>query len=230
MSNSIYDIPLKSWDGTENMLEKYKGKVTMVINVTGDCGNAPQYGVIETMYRKYKDAGFEVLAVPTNDYCGPGITYNEFECGITTPETARDYAIDLYDVTYDFSELITSNPGPAESKEFMDANYPGRKEAFPRQLEEGEEVHPLYQGLTAWNGGAPIFGNFEKFLVDKNGKVAQRYPNGTLLDYAYEGGDRTQTSGEDYEMICKAIEELLENKYVSPEVDVLGRPLYSFSE
>ena len=80
---SIYDVKIKSWDGSDkDFLNKYKGKVTLFINVTGDCGNAPQYGIIESIYRKYKDKGFEVVAIPTNEYCGSGITYGEFECGI----------------------------------------------------------------------------------------------------------------------------------------------------
>jgi glutathione peroxidase len=219
MSESIYDIPLKSWDGRENMLNDYKGKVTMFINVTADCGNAPQYGVIETLYQKYKDQGFEVVAVPTNDYCGPGITYEEYECGITTPQEARDYAKELYDVSYDFSEMVVSMVGQPMSDELLAEKYPGRKEPFPRKLADGEEVHPLYKSLAQ---NMPMFGNFEKFLVDKNGKVSVRYSNSTLLDYAKNNGEKVTTSGEDYNNISNAIEELLTDKPISFYADTAG--------
>jgi glutathione peroxidase len=212
MTTSIYDIPLKSWDGKENMLDAYKGKVTMFINVTTDCGNAPQYGIIETLYRKYKDRGFEVVAIPTNDYCGPGITYHEYECGITGPEEAKDYAKELYDVTYDFSEMVTSMVGQPMSDEGLEKLYPGRKESFPRQLSEGEDVHPIYKNLAK---DMTMFGNFEKFLVDKNGKVVVRYSNSTLMDAATENGIRETTSGEDFKNISNAIEELLQDKDIT---------------
>jgi len=219
MSKSIYDIPLKSWDGQENMLDNYKGKVTMFINVTADCGNAPQFGVIETLYRKYKDQGFEVLAVPTNDYCGPGVTYQEYECGITSPQEARNYAKELYDVTYDFSEMVVSMAGEPLSDEVMAEKYPGRKESFPRKLADGEQVHDLYKSMAQ---DMPMFGNFEKFLVDKNGNVAVRYANSTLLDYANNHGEKTSTSEEDYNNISNAIEELLADKPISFYTDTAG--------
>lgn len=100
----IYDIPLASIDGEKNMLSKYKGKVTMIVNVTADCGNSPQYETLEEIYQKYKDQGFEILAVPTNDFCGPGITYNEFsDNGISCAADAKNYATDKYQVTFSFS-------------------------------------------------------------------------------------------------------------------------------
>jgi glutathione peroxidase len=212
MTASIYDIPLKSWDGQENMLNSYKGKVTMFINVTADCGNAPQYGIIEMLYQKYKDRGFEVVAIPTNDYCGPGITYDQYECGIDGPEEARDYAKELYNVTYGFSELVTSMVGTSISNQALKKLYPGRTESFPRKLLEGEDVHPIYQNLAK---GLPMFGNFEKFLVNKNGKVIIRYANSTLMDAATKNGFKETSSGEDFKNISNAIEELLEDKDIT---------------
>jgi hypothetical protein len=61
----------------------------------------------------------------------------------------------------------------------------------------------------------PMFGNFEKFLVDKSGKVAVRYSNSTLLDYAIKTGEKESTSGEDYKNISDAIEELLQDKSIT---------------
>ena len=60
-----------------------------------------------------------------------------------------------------------------------------------------------------------MFGNFEKFLVDKNGKVFVRYSNSTLMDAATENGIRETTSGEDFKNISNAIEELLQDKDIT---------------
>ena len=147
MNKNIYDIDLKSVDGKENFLENFKGKVTLFINVTGHCGNAPQYGTIQKLYDKYKDKGFEVAAIPTNDYCGPKVTYGIYENGIIDGKMAEDYAKSEWSVTYPFSELITSRKN--------------------RGNEDKKEPHELYQYLNPDGEEAAINGNFEKFLVSK---------------------------------------------------------------
>lgn len=178
---SIYDIQLSSWDNSEeNLLAEYKGKVTLITNVTGDCGNAPQFRIIEEMYQKYKDQGFEVLAVPTNQYCGNGITYGEYSEGIRDAEHAKTYAEENYNVTYKFSELVNSKPG----------------EGWFKQLPDGEVAHELFAKLSELSG-TDMFGNFEKYLVDKNGQLVGRYENGTLLDYAHDNENENIESAVD---------------------------------
>ena len=45
---------------------------------------------------------------------------------------------------------------------------------------DGPHRHPLYAWLTAKENGFPgdIGWNFEKFLIDRHGRVACRYPSG----------------------------------------------------
>jgi glutathione peroxidase len=206
MTNSVYDIDLKSWDGKEDFLQSFKGKVTLVVNVTADCGNAPQYGIIEEIYQKYRDKGFEVLAVPTNEYCGPGVTYGKWEEGICSAEDARTYAKKTYGVSYEFSEKITSKPGAP----------------WDKKLEADQKSHPLYESLLSSTTSDAMYGNFEKFLIDKNGNIADNWPNYTLLDYAKVGLITGNNPGEmdiekeipmgakeSYKVICSAIEKAL---------------------
>jgi glutathione peroxidase len=41
----------------------------------------------------------------------------------------------------------------------------------------GNEIHPLYRWLTAQgNDAAPVKWNFEKFLLDRHGNMAARFP------------------------------------------------------
>ena len=47
VDGSIYDLELQGSNGEENILSDLEGKVTLFINVTGHCGNAPKFGVIE---------------------------------------------------------------------------------------------------------------------------------------------------------------------------------------
>lgn len=191
-NKSIYEIKLSSADGKNNdVLSQYLGKVTLIINTTGHCGNAPQFGVIEEIYQKYKDMGFEVLAVPTNDYCGPGVTYGIYEDGIFDGAMSEEYGKKEWGVTYAFTELVVSREARDEDSKDLD-RYP----------------HELYQNLNPNGEGSPLYGNFEKFLVDKSGKVVYRFPNCTLLNFGYETGI-CDTPEKERKELEEKIEELL---------------------
>lgn len=51
-------------------LSNYKGKVIMVVNTASNCGLTPQYIALEALYKKYKDRGFVIIGVPSNDFGG----------------------------------------------------------------------------------------------------------------------------------------------------------------
>jgi glutathione peroxidase len=192
MGKSIYDIRIKSWDGQDNFLEQFKGKVSLLINTTADCGNAPQFAIIEKLYQTYKDQGFEVIAIPTNQYCGPKVTYGKWEEGIASGEDSKVFAEEEYGTTYAFSEMLVSKPGPGA----------------PKSLKDGEIPHELFEELVSQSQGNLMFGNFEKFLINRDGIVVKRYPNGSLLDYAIESG--VPPAEEAYEMISQDIESALD--------------------
>lgn len=190
---NIYDIKINGVNGEENFLEQFRGKVTLIVNVTGHCGNAPQFGIIQKLYDKYKDKGFEVLAVPTNDYCGPKITYGIYENGIDNGKVAEDYARCEWSVTYPFTELVVSRENRGD--------------------ESQKTPHELYKTLNPDGESAPINGNFEKFLVSKNGKRIMRLANGVLLNYAFEDG-YCDSPDVEYDRLCQAIEKALEEEYL----------------
>ncbi|NBO50081.1 MAG: hypothetical protein EBU80_10235, partial [Chitinophagia bacterium] len=100
---SIYDIDLNSAEGTPGFLNQYKGKVTLIANTTVGCGNANQMEVLQMLQDKYGDKGFQVIAIPTNDYCGPGITKGKWSEGITCGADSQAYGKDVYGTTFGFS-------------------------------------------------------------------------------------------------------------------------------
>lgn len=74
---NIYDITVKNMNGEEVALSGYKGKVLLIVNVASKCGFTPQYEGLESIYKKYKDRGFEILAFPCNDFKGQEPGTNE---------------------------------------------------------------------------------------------------------------------------------------------------------
>nr|AFI55002.1 GPX1b [Chlorella sp. NJ-18] len=65
---SLYDYDVKSIDGKDIKMDKFKGKVLLVINVASACGFTPQYTEMSELYNKYSKDGLEVLAFPCNQF------------------------------------------------------------------------------------------------------------------------------------------------------------------
>ena len=64
----IYDFKVKKTNGEEILLEKYKGKVLLIVNTASGCGFTPQYEGLQKIYDEYKDKGFEILGFPCNQF------------------------------------------------------------------------------------------------------------------------------------------------------------------
>ena len=65
---SIYDIEVTDVTGNTYKLEKYKGKVLLIVNTATKCGLADQFEELEHLYKKYEQDGFVVLGFPSNQY------------------------------------------------------------------------------------------------------------------------------------------------------------------
>lgn len=64
----IYDFKVTNNKGEEVSLDRYKGKVLLIVNTATGCGFTPQYKGLEELYKKYKAEGLEILDFPCNQF------------------------------------------------------------------------------------------------------------------------------------------------------------------
>ncbi len=93
---SIYDFTVNDIHGKPVKLDRYRGKVMLVVNTASECGFTPQYKGLEAMYEKLHDKGLEVLGFPCNQFGGqePGsekeiAQFCELNYGVTFPLFAK---------------------------------------------------------------------------------------------------------------------------------------------
>ena len=65
---SLYDITVKTIDGSTGTLAAYRGQVLLIVNVASLCGFTPQYAGLETLYRRYREHGFAILGFPCDQF------------------------------------------------------------------------------------------------------------------------------------------------------------------
>ena len=64
----FFDFNIKSINGENINLDKYKNKVVMIVNLASYCGFTNQYAGLQQLWDKYKDKNFVVLGIPSNSF------------------------------------------------------------------------------------------------------------------------------------------------------------------
>ncbi len=66
--SQLYSFTMDDIDGKPRSLKDFQGQVMLIVNTASFCGNTPQYEGLQTLYEKYRDQGFTILAFPANDF------------------------------------------------------------------------------------------------------------------------------------------------------------------
>ncbi|MES2376935.1 MAG: glutathione peroxidase [Bacteroidota bacterium] len=142
---SVYDFKLKTIDGADFSLAKYKGKKILVVNTASKCGYTPQYTELQKLSELYKDK-LVVVGFPANNFGGqePG-----------TEQDIKTFCHDNFNVSFPMSSKVSV---------------------------KGADIAPLFKYLTETENPdftGEIKWNFEKFLLDENGKLIHRFRSKT---------------------------------------------------
>jgi glutathione peroxidase len=131
---------------------------------------------IDGKSRKLSDyKGKVLLVVNTASKCGFTPQYKGLEA-IYKKYKDKGFAV----LGFPSNQFGQQEPGPeSEIAEFCEMNYGVTFPMFAKIDVNGDDAHPLFKYLTSAKkgllGSEAIKWNFTKFLVDKEGKVVERY-------------------------------------------------------
>ncbi len=167
MTQTIYDIPLKTIEGAPLTLDRFKGKVLLVVNVASKCGLTPQYEGLEKLYKDNREAGLEVLGFPANDF-------REQEPG--SDEEIKAFCSLNYAVQFPlFSKIVVTGADRHPLYRLLTEAQPQTTGEGPmRERLKGYGIEPEPAPAVLWN--------FEKFLVGRDGQVVGRFAPDVAAD------------------------------------------------
>jgi glutathione peroxidase len=125
--SSVLAFSVEDNAGKQVDLAQYKGKVLLIVNTASKCGFTPQYEGLETIYNKYKDKGFTILAFPANEF-------GHQEPG--TNAEIREFCSTKFHVTFDlFAKMVVKGDGQSPLYQFLTS----------------KESDPKFAGDIKWN-------------------------------------------------------------------------------
>lgn len=65
---NAHDFSFTAIDGLPLPLNRFKGRVLLIVNTASECGYTPQYDELEKLWRQNRAQGLTVLGVPCNDF------------------------------------------------------------------------------------------------------------------------------------------------------------------
>ena len=163
---SIYTIPVRNQDGTFGSLREYRDKVILIVNTATGCGFTPQYEFLERLYRTYGKDGFVVLDFPCNQFDreAPG-----------SNKEIQAFCTSRYDTSFPrYGKIDVNGERAEELYEFLKS-----KQGFKGFGNKTKEAKYLASKVAAqdpdYETSDDIKWNFTKFLVNRDGKVINRF-------------------------------------------------------
>ena len=114
--HTIYDFTVRDCDNADVKLDRYEGKVLLVVNTATECGFTPTYADLQRLYADLEGRGLEILDFPCDQF------------GHQAPGTSDEiHARDCLGVTQDeFGNLLLLCGERREKGLDLEKNYPVR--------------------------------------------------------------------------------------------------------
>ena len=163
---SIYDIEVMTQGGKSVKLDDYKGKVLLIVNTASKCGFTPQYADLEALNKRFAERGLAILDFPCNQFAGQSPESDE--------ETTQFCQLN-YGTTFPQFKKLEVN-GANESPLYT---YLKAQKGFAG-FDPSHKLTPILDKMLSeadpdYAQKADIKWNFTKFLVDREGKVVERF-------------------------------------------------------
>jgi len=145
-ATSFFEFTPKDRANKEYPLSQHKGKVVLAVNTASKCGFTPQFAGLEKVWKNISEKHADKFVVI-------GFPCNQFG---------------------------GQDPGSNEQiHEFCQLNYGVTFPVLGKTEVNGNKAEPVFEWMKAEKPGLlgmkRIKWNFEKFLIDADGKVVQRY-------------------------------------------------------
>ena len=174
---SVFDVKISSINGDLDMLSPLSEKVCLFVNIASKAGYSPQCSKLwsqarttrqlwelQKLHEMYSDKGFSVVGFPCNQFFKMEPLSNE-EISLFVKQ---NYPF----ISFPISEKIDVN-GDNEHEIFslLKGNETRRKDDSPADTSNGA----INGQNKAGEAMARIPGNYEKFIVGRNGQVVFRF-------------------------------------------------------
>lgn len=95
-AQNAHSFSFSSMKGDKLKLADYRGKVVMIVNTASQCGFSNQYAEMQQLYDRYKDKGFVVIGVPSDNFGG-----QEFD----SEEQVKQFTTNKFQVTFPLTTI-----------------------------------------------------------------------------------------------------------------------------
>jgi peroxiredoxin len=145
-ATSFFDFTPKDKKSNPYPLSQHKGKVVLVVNTASKCGFTPQFKGLETVWK----------------------------------DISKKYPNDFIIIGFPSNQFGGQDPGSNdEIQEFCQLNYGVSFPVLGKTEVNGDNTEPVYKWMKNEKPGLlgmqRIKWNFEKFLIDRDGKVVNRW-------------------------------------------------------
>lgn len=171
---NIYDFEVENIKGESVSLKEYENKIILIVNTATRCGFTPQYDELQDLYERYHSQEFVILDFPCNQFENQA------------PESNQEI--------YNFCDANFGIKFPMFAK--IDVNGESASPLYKYLVSQKgfggfDEAHPITPLLTSmlsrknpdYQSSPEIKWNFTKFLIDKNGKVVERFEPTTDISH-----------------------------------------------